>query len=109
MPSESTMQVMASEWLDQSGCGLEEHISDHGDPVYAAQKREILGKASPEARALIMIILNAPGEVMRLFGREKNTTMRQLHVTSIVVKGGKTYHEACEIMDEVRDIVREIF
>jgi hypothetical protein len=103
-----SMEDRATEWLDQSGIGLEEHVSDHGNPAYAVEKREAIHRASDEAKALITIILNAPGEFMKIFGREKSPTMRRLHVISVIVRGGKTYQEAVEIFQEAKDLVSAI-
>ena len=89
-----------------NGCGLEDHIYERGDPFNEVAKRELLSQASAEAKALVSIILNAPGEVMRIFGREKNKRMRELHILSILVRAGKDYTEAQIIMDETRRLVR---
>ena len=96
----------AAESFLSHGCGLEDHIYERGDPFNEVAKRELLSQASAEAKALVSIILNAPGEVMRIFGREKNKNMRELHVLSILVRSGKSYEESKTIMDETRHLVR---
>lgn len=97
---------LISEKFLSNGCGLEEYIFERGDPFATVARQEALSKASAEARALVNIILNAPGEIMRIFGREKNKKMRELHVMSILVNAGKSYEEAQAIMNETRGLVR---
>jgi len=95
-----------SEKFLANGCGLEDHVFERGDPFNTVARREALHQSSAEARALVNIILNAPGEIMRIFGREKSKKMRELHVLSILVKAGKTYDEAVCIMHETKHLVR---
>ena len=105
MSTERSYAAISEKFL-ASGCGLEDHVFERGDPFHTVARNEALSQASAEAKALVNIILNAPGEIMRIFGREKNKKMRELHVLSILIKAGKSYEEAQAIMSETRCLVR---
>lgn len=105
-PSQSHASL-ADSWLT-NGIGLEEHIYEGGDPEKIVLLKNSIACASAEAKALISIILNAPGEIFQIFGRERSRKMRELYIISILVRAGNSYKDAQRIFAEAKGIVSSI-